>query len=299
MGFKKATKRKQFLRLLLSAPSGSGKTYSALRIATGLAECVNSRIAVIDTEKGSASLYADKFDFDVLELKEPYEIQDYVNSIKEAENGGYKVLIIDSSTHGWQRILEIVETLTINKYRGNQFRAWGEGTPLYNSWVNAMLNFQGHIIVTARAKTEYIQDNDGKGKSVIRKVGMGTEGRKGLEYEFTIAADGNVEGNWLFSKSRISELQNKIIKYPTEDFGKDLYKWLTVDGVEVIETDPQKLETIKKLMQETNTKEDGLKKYYNIEDFNELENEKADEIIEGLEKKFISQKAKEDKTGIE
>ncbi|MGL5426461.1 MAG: ATP-binding protein [Cetobacterium sp.] len=280
MKFKKATKQKQKLRLLLSAPSGSGKTYSALRIATGISSQIGSRIALIDTEKGSASLYSDKFDFDVLELKEP-TLDNYIAAIKEAELAEYKVLIIDSSSHGWQQLLDYVEKLTTTKYKGNQFRAWGEGTPLYNKWINAMLDFNGHIIVTARAKTEYVQEFQ-NGKTAVKKVGVGTENRKGLEYEFTIAADGDTDGNWCFTKSRVSELAQKIINNPSEQLGIDLYNWLTVVGIDAVTTDPVKKEFIENLIMETDADVVKFRNFYNIDNFEELSDELADTLIRVL-----------------
>lgn len=284
MKFEKAVKRKQKIRLLLSGPSGAGKTYTALRIATGIARKVGSRIALIDTERGSASLYSDKFDFDVLDLIEP-TIDNYINAIQVAQKSGYKILIIDSTTHGWQQLLEYVEKLTTTKYKGSSFRAWSEGTPLYNKWVKAMLNFDGHIIVTARAKTEYVQEKDDKGKTVIKKVGMGTENRKGLEYEFTIAADGDIDGNWVFSKSRVSELANKIMHHPGEELGEDLHKWLTIDGVTPIVTNPDKLKEIISLIELTKSDVSKLSAYYTFETLEEIDDEKADIIINVLNKK--------------
>ena len=147
-----------------------------------------------------------------------------------------------------------------------------------------MLDF-GHILVTARAKTEYTQDKDEKGKTVIRKVGMGTENRKGLEYEFTIVAEGDTDGNWVFTKSRVPELANKIIHHPTEELGEDLHKWLTIDGVEATITNPEKLKEIQTLMEMTKTDLSKIYTFYNISNLEELEDEKADEIIAGLNKK--------------
>ena len=94
--FKRATKTQIRLRLALSGASGSGKTMSSLAIASHLGQ----RIAVIDTERGSASRYADLFEFDVLEL-ESFHPTKYISAIKAAESAGYDVLIIDSLSHAW------------------------------------------------------------------------------------------------------------------------------------------------------------------------------------------------------
>ena len=239
--FKKAEKKKSKLRLALTGPSGSGKTFSALKIATGIANKIDSRIAFIDTEKGSASLYADRFDFDVIELDAPYKIDDYIKSIKSAEENGYKVLIIDSTTHGWHFILDFVDKVSTTKYKGNSLRAWQEGTPLYNKWINSMLDFKGHIIVTMRAKTEYVISYDeNTRKQKVEKVGMGSENRKGIEYEFTSVGEGDTNHNFLFSKDRTGLLQDKIIT-PDENLGTELIEWLE-QGIDLEAKEKEDLE---------------------------------------------------------
>ncbi len=95
--FKKATKAQAKARLLFSGASGSGKTTAALTVASQLGK----RIAFIDTEAGSASLYADRFDFDVLELSPPYAPERFTEAIEAAEQAGYEVIVIDSITHEW------------------------------------------------------------------------------------------------------------------------------------------------------------------------------------------------------
>ncbi len=171
-GFKKATKAAAKLRAAVFGPSGSGKTFSSLRIATGL----GGPIAVIDTEgafherpdgtveeMSSAAKYADRFDFDVKNLKDK-SIDGYIAAIKDAADGGYAVLVIDSLSHGWQTLLEEVEKLAKAKYRGNTWPAWSEGTPLQRKLVAAILGFPGHVIGTMRSKTEWTTVDDGRGK---------------------------------------------------------------------------------------------------------------------------------------
>ena len=151
-GFKKATKAAAKLRAAVFGPSGAGKTFSGLRIATGLAD--GKPIAFIDTERGSASKYSDHFDFDVLELDDK-SIDGYVDAIQLAAAEGYEVLIIDSLSHAWQQLLEEIDKLAKAKYRGNTWSAWSEGTPLQRKLVDAILNFPGHVLATMRSKTEW------------------------------------------------------------------------------------------------------------------------------------------------
>jgi len=142
-GFKKATKAAAKLRAAVFGPSGAGKTFTSLRVATGLAD--GKPIAFIDTERGSAVKYSDRFQFDVLEL-EDRSVAGYCEAIELAEKGGYSVLIIDSLTHAWQELLEEIERLAKAKYRGNTWSAWSEGTPLQRKLIDAILGFPGHIM---------------------------------------------------------------------------------------------------------------------------------------------------------
>lgn len=235
MSFQKAEKKKSWLRLGIAAPSGGGKTYTSLRIATGIANKIGSKIAVIDSEKGSASLYADKFEFDVLELDNPYTVDKYVDAIKSAEKAGYKVLVVDSMSHAWKRILEEIELLTNTKYKGNSYRAWSEGTPMYEKLVDAMLSFKGHIIMTSRSKTEYVQEKDQNGRTVINKVGLGVQNRADFEYECTMFLEGTHDHYFTFSKDRTGKYQGQIILKPDEAFAEELVEWLN-GGVEIKET---------------------------------------------------------------
>lgn len=115
-GFKKATKSQAKLRAAVFGPSGAGKTFTSLRVATGLAD--GKAVAFIDTERGSASKYSDRFDFDVLELEDK-SISGYCEAIRMAADAGYAVLIIDSLSHAWQELLEEIDKLAKAKYRGN------------------------------------------------------------------------------------------------------------------------------------------------------------------------------------
>lgn len=221
--FKKATKKKSKLRLAISGPSGSGKTKSALRIASGLGK----KIAFIDTEFGSASKYADDHEFDVVDLDNA-SINNYINAIREADNLGYDVLIIDSLSHAWEYLLEKVEQLAKAKYQGNTFRAWAEGTPEQKQFIDAILRSKCHVICTMRVKTDYAVEQNDKGKMAIKKVGLAPRQREGLEYEFDMLMEGTVDHYFTVSKDRTGKYQDKIIEKPGEDFGAELADWLSV-----------------------------------------------------------------------
>lgn len=226
MGFKKATKSQSKLRLAIFGASGSGKTYSALRIAKG----IGGNIAVIDSERGSASKYSDRFEFDVVDL-ESKNIDEYVQWIEEA-NGKYSVLVIDSLTHAWTELLEEIDRIARTKYSGNSWSAWNEGTPKQKKLINSILSFNGHIIATMRAKTEWIVEQNTKGKNVPKRVGTAPEQGKGIEYEFDLLMDISVEHVAQVIKDRTGKFQDKLIELPDESFGKQLSDWLQ-DGEKV------------------------------------------------------------------
>ena len=221
--FKKATKTQSKLRLAIFGPSGSGKTYTALRLARGMTEENGGHIAVIDTEFGSASKYADRFVFDVLDLGEP-KVDNLVTAMNAAR--AYDVLIIDSLTHSWKELLVQVDQLAKAKYKGNSWAAWSDGTPLQNKMVEAILRFPGHLIATMRTKTEWTINLDTNGKSSPTRVGLAPEQGKGIEYEFDMLMEISPEHAINVIKDRTGQFQDRIIQDPGEDFGKEILGWL-------------------------------------------------------------------------
>lgn len=228
--FKKATKEKAKLRLAIAGPSGAGKSMTSLRIATGIANEINGRIAAIDTERGSLSKYSDRFRFDVCDL-ESHTINEYVKAINFASKEGYEILLIDSLTHGWHELLQEVERIAKTKFRGNTWSAWSEGTPMQQKLVNAILNYPGHVIATMRTKTEWVLEQGKNGKSVPVRVGTATEQGKGIEYEFDMMIDITHEHYASFTKDRSGRFQDKVYEKPDEKLGKELLSWLN-DGDE-------------------------------------------------------------------
>ena len=210
--FTKATKAEAKARIAVTGPSGSGKTFSALAWATELAGA-DGKIAVIDTERDSAKLYADRFNFDTLSLGAPYHPDRLVEILKVAEQEGYAVVVIDSLTHfynGAGGLLEIVD-LAGAAAKGNGFAGWKVGTPIQQKMVDAILNFNGHIISTMRAKTEYTLEKDERtGRTAPKKVGMAPQQRDGIEYEFTLVVEMDTEHRTIIGKTRCEALADRV-----------------------------------------------------------------------------------------
>lgn len=225
--FKKAKRSKAKLRLAISGASGAGKTYSALLIASGIVPM--SKVAVIDTESGSADLYADLGDYSTVTINPPYSPKKYIEAIHTAENAGFELIIIDSLSHAWSGeggLLDQQGKATESKYRGNGWAAWREITPLYNQLIETILHSPLHIIATMRSKTEYMQI-EVNGKKQIQKVGMAPIQRDGIEYEFTTVFDLSQNHTATVSKDRTNMFDGQYFT-PSAECGKALLHWLTV-----------------------------------------------------------------------
>lgn len=235
--FHKASKTQSKLRLALIGPAGSGKTYTSLRIGKALGQ----KIALIDTERGSASKYSgDITDFDVLE-PETFSPRTYIEAIHAAETHGYEVLIIDSLSHAWAGkggALEMVDNAAKRSQSKNSFAAWREVTPEHNALVDAILGARLHVIATLRTKTEYVLEEDSRGKKAPKKIGLQPIQRDGLEYEFDLVADLNLDHELVVSKTRCSALDKAVIREPGEEVAEVLRRWLT-DGAPVADLGPR------------------------------------------------------------
>lgn len=236
MMFQKATKKAAKARVALIGPSGSGKTFTALRMARGLAGA-GRRIALADSERGSASKYADRFEFDAHDM-EQFSPRDYISVIQEADKAGYDVLIIDSLSHAWMGkggALEMVDAAAKASKSRNSFDAWRAVTPEHNAMVDAILRARCHVIVTLRVKTEYVVE-EVNGKKTPRKVGLAPVQRDGLEYEFDVVAD--MDGAELVvTKTRCPSLAKAVVAEPGEKLGETLRAWLT-DGAPALVAGP-------------------------------------------------------------
>jgi hypothetical protein len=220
--FKKAERKRAFLKLAFTGPSGSGKSLSALLVASGLGK----KIAVLDTENGSASLYSEKVDFDVVELAPPFATERYIHVIKEAEKAGYDVLVIDSMTHAWAGeggLLQQKEDMDARG--GNSYTNWAKLTPKDNAFRSAILQSQMHVIVTMRSKQDYVLQENNKGKQAPIKVGLAPVQREGMEYEFTTVLDLAMNHQAQASKDRTGLFDGQFFT-PSKETGEKLLAWL-------------------------------------------------------------------------
>lgn len=225
--FKKAERERAKARIALCAPAGGGKTHSALLIAKGL----GSKIALVDTENGSAELEAGKPnipEFDVITMHAPFDPAKYIASIKAAEQAGYDVIILDSLSHAWAGtggLLDKLDTISKASKSGNSFTAWRDITPQHNKLIDAILQSNLHVIGTMRTKTDYVMAEQ-NGKTAPKKVGLAPVQREGLDYEFTIVFDIDQATHLATAtKDRTSLFDGKDPLVLSDEAGKQIADW--------------------------------------------------------------------------
>ena len=225
-----ATRKQVKLRLNIASPSGFGKTYGALLIAYGITGNWD-KVGVIDTENDSASLYAHLGSFRTLRLNPPYSPDRYIEAIKICEKSGMEVIVIDSITHIWKGeggILEYQNSL------GGRYQDWAKATPLYQRWLNAILQSKCHVITTNRKKQGYNMITVGN-KTKVEKAGLEDEIRSGYEYEMSLALEIINENHMAkASKDRTGLFANKQEFLITPSTGKQILDWCN-EGVVVNE----------------------------------------------------------------
>lgn len=207
--FVKATKTEAKSRIAVTGPSGSGKSWTSLQWATVLAE--GGKIAAIDTERESLKLYANDFDFDHMGFAPPYNPERLIDLINEAAAERYAVLDVDSLTHFWNGaggILEMVDSAGARG--GGNFAGWKVATPIQQKMVDTILAFPGHIICTMRTKTEYVLEQNERGKMQPKKMGMAPIQRDGMEYEFTMVVEMDTSHRTIIGKTRCAPLDGRV-----------------------------------------------------------------------------------------
>lgn len=221
MQLQNAERKRVKLRLNIASPSGFGKTYGALLIAYGITGNWQ-KIGVIDTENDSASLYAHLGDYKTLALHPPYTPDRYIEAIRICENAGMEVIIIDSITHVWKGqggLLEYQNAL------GGRYQDWAKATPLYQKWLNAILQSKCHVITTNRKKQGYNMITEGN-KTKVEKAGLDDEIRDGYEYEMTISLEIiNDKHLAKASKDRTQLFAGKPEFIITTETGKQILNW--------------------------------------------------------------------------
>lgn len=283
--FEQATKERTHLRLAIFGPSGGGKTFTSLRIATGM----GGGIAFIDTERRSARKYSDRFKFKVCDL-DNRTIAGYVDAIKNAAKIGANVLIIDSLSHAWEELLNDVDRIAKSKYSGNKWSAWSEGTPKQNQLIDTLLSFPGHIIATMRTDTEWATEKDERtGKMRPIKLGLKPRQGKHIEYEFDMLMELSPEHIATITKDRTGKFQDEPIEKPDEEFGKKLAAWLNDGAVREQPKESQNTIELKALVEKHDIPDTTVMEWlakFEARKIGDIADENIARIISAVKKKY-------------
>ena len=219
MQLRQSERKKAKIKMALQGSAGSGKTYSSLLLAQGLNNGDFSKIAIIDTENGSADLYAHLGQYNVLTLQAPYTPQKYVEAIEVCEKAGMEVIIIDSISHCWDYLLDYHSSLA-----GNSFTNWAKIKPLEKLFVDKILQCNAHVIATLRTKQDYVL-NQKDGKFIPEKVGLKAVQRDGIDYEFTLVFDIDIKHFAISSKDRTGLFMGKPEFVINSGTGRRILEW--------------------------------------------------------------------------
>ena len=219
MQLRPTERKKAKIKMALQGSAGSGKTYSSLLLAKGLTNNNLSKVAIIDTENGSADLYAHLGNYNVLSLTPPFTPENYIKAIEVCEKAQMEVIILDSISHCWDELLDFHAKLT-----GNSFTNWGKVTPRLNAFIQKILQSPTHIIATMRTKQDYVL-NQKDGKFIPEKVGLKAVQRDGVDYEFTLVFDIDIKHFAVASKDRTGLFMGKPEFVISQITGKKILDW--------------------------------------------------------------------------
>ncbi|MVO08552.1 AAA family ATPase [Flavobacterium sp. TP390] len=219
MYLRQSERKKAKIKMALQGSAGSGKTYSSLLLAQGLTNGDFSKIAIIDTENGSADLYAHLGNYNVLTLIPPFTPDNYIKAIDVCEKAGIEVVIIDSISHCWDYLLDYHSSLA-----GNSFTNWAKITPLQKAFTDKILHSDAHVISTMRTKQDYVL-NQKDGKYIPEKVGLKAVQKDGLDYEFTIVFDVDIKHFAVSSKDRTGLFMGKPEFIINSATGRKILEW--------------------------------------------------------------------------
>ena len=234
----KATRTGAKARIALAGPTGSGKTWTGLSLATVLAD--GKGVLMVDTEHRASELYSDDFDFNALTWEPPFDPRELISFLR-GQGSLWGSIVVDSSSHfynGEGGLLSIVDAAGA-RAQGNSYAGWKTGTPIQNELIDTFLRLPCHLVVCMRSKMEYTLEKDDRGRSVPRKVGMAPIQRDGFEYEMSFVGDMDLDHKLTIVKSRYSALADKVYRPDHEkEFATELLAWLQTAKPEEVAPTP-------------------------------------------------------------
>jgi AAA domain len=221
--FADASRSGSLIRMGISGPAGSGKTFTILDVMTVMADAIGGTVGMIDTERGSARKYAPPFRFKHMPWTGPYDMKRFTRSLAEAADQGITHLGVDSLSKFWSGAGGTLEA--VDRDSGKGVAGWKNIRPIENEMWEAMLAYPGHLYVGMRVKTAYeVTRNATTGKQEVVKLGLAPEQRSGQEYEFDITGTMDQSNTLTIDKTRVIPLHGAQFSPP--NLGASLAEFL-------------------------------------------------------------------------
>jgi hypothetical protein len=227
---RKATRELIWVKVALIAPSGGGKTYSSLRVATGMLEELkklgqsqNGKILMANTESSRGLYYANEFTYDIVNMTAPHNPENYTDLIEYATQQKYPILIMDGTSPEWEGKGGCLE---LHQQAGGTYQAWAKVTPRHDKFIMSLADAPIHIVATMRGKDQYEMQKEDSGKINIKKFGVGAKQRENFEYEFTCTFLIDQKTNLATPQKDNTHLfENEGDQKLTEKHGTKLIQW--------------------------------------------------------------------------
>jgi hypothetical protein len=232
MGFNVVEAKRELIwtKVALMGSSGAGKSYSALRVATGMLEELkklglqkNGKILFANTESARGRYYANEFKYDIVDITAPHNPEKYVELVEFAVEREYPILILDSTSAEWEGRGGCLE---LQQLAGGTYQSWAKVTPRHDKFINALADSPIHVIATMRGKDQYEMEKGENGKTTVTKLGVGAVQRNNTEYEFTSSFLIDQKSNMAVAQkdnTHLFENEGEILL--TETHGKKLIQW--------------------------------------------------------------------------
>lgn len=243
LNIRKAQREGARLVIGLAGISGSGKTYSALQLAYGLANYDAEKVGLLDTENRRGSLYSDVLTNDrgevqpflIGDLDAPFSPDRYVEAIHEFHKAGVEVLVIDSVSHEWEGIGGC-EEIAERGARGGM-KDWASAKSAHKKFMNALLASNMHVVVCIRAR-EKVKYNKVNGKTEVEQLGIMPVCEKNFMFELTASMMmlGGGTQRIVEKSSGVEAILGEVGHqkgYLTPDHGSALRAW--VDGAKQLD----------------------------------------------------------------
>lgn len=244
-----------WMRAFFMGPTGSGKSRAALELASRIFDG-QIPVTLLNTEgSGRAQLYADRYDYALADISEDGDFgpEHIVETIDECERRWPgRTLVLDSSTHEWQGKNGVLQ-------QADRFGDWKVVRPKHNAFVERLLAYNGHVIVTCRAKMKYeVSEEEVPGRSrprqVVTMLGVGPIQDDHLQYEFNLVGRFDLETHDVAFSGHVDPLVDRVANFGDEEqaagIAATLTKWLSEGNPieEPSKADPERVEELRKTL---------------------------------------------------